>query len=291
MPYLAAAVSNILFGLTTVAVRFVVIDTDNLGFAFVRYSIATLLFFPFLFKIRNSKIPWSDWKHLLPLGVLQFGIFPITYTLSLSLTYASRGAIVFANIPLLTYLFAWFLKYDSISFPRLIGTILAFAGVATALSVEVPIENKAELWEGDAWMFLTVLMGASYNVLSRPMMRRYPAMTTTSLYFLSGTIFLGLISIPTGHVEPIFLLSTGGWIALIFSGAVGGALSYYLFNYALEKSSPTQVAIFVPLNPIVATLASALWLGEPITEWFIVGLISVLLGIWLVTNPRFQTPS
>ena len=289
MPFIAAIAANIIFGFTIVAVRMLVTETDPFGIAFVRYLFATAMFLPFLLRIRWKSIPGKDYVSLIFLGIIQFGIFPITYTYSLSLTYASRGAIIFANVPLLTYLLSCLFRYDRFSILRLLGTVMALIGVALALGGKVPLEAPPTIWVGDGWMLVTILMGASYNVLSRPMIQRYPPMTTTSIYFLSGTVFLGLMTIPGGHVTALSTMESVPWLVLTFAGTVGGGLSYFLFNYALQTIGPTQVAIFVPLSPVTAAILSAFWLGEPITVWFVVGLAAVLIGIVLVTNPRLKS--
>jgi drug/metabolite transporter (DMT)-like permease len=63
-------------------------------------------------------------------------------------------------------------------------------------------------------------------------------------------------------------------------------LSFYLYAGARERTAPTATMILLPLNPIAALAAGALWLGEPLNAWLFVGLLLVIVGIVLVVNVR-----
>ena len=54
-----------------------------------------------------------------------------------------------------------------------------------------------------------------------------------------------------------------GWLAISYIGVAGGALSFFLYAWALGRASPTTIMILLPLNPIAALVAGSLWLGEP----------------------------
>jgi drug/metabolite transporter (DMT)-like permease len=75
----------------------------------------------------------------------------------------------------------------------------------------------------------------------------------------------------------------------LFLGIFGGAIGYFLWTFALTRLSPTQVAVFVNLNPMIATLLGATLLAEKLTGIFIAGFAAVLAGVLLV-NLRGRGP-
>ena len=65
----------------------------------------------------------------------------------------------------------------------------------------------------------------------------------------------------------------------------GGALSFFLYAWALGRAAPTTIMILLPLNPIAALVAGSLWLGEPLGLGLIGGLLLVIIGVLLVVRP------
>lgn len=69
-------------------------------------------------------------------------------------------------------------------------------------------------------------------------------------------------------------------------GTFGAAIGYSLWVWALERTTPTRVAIFLTLNPLTATFLGGALLDEPITWRFIAGLVVVLAGIVITNSPE-----
>ena len=64
----------------------------------------------------------------------------------------------------------------------------------------------------------------------------------------------------------------------------GGALAFYLWVRALERTTPTLVANTMTVNPIAAALLAAVLVNEPITLNLVAGLVAVFAGIWIATT-------
>jgi threonine/homoserine efflux transporter RhtA len=73
-------------------------------------------------------------------------------------------------------------------------------------------------------------------------------------------------------------------MAVFYLGLFGSALTFYLWAFALSRTTPTRVAISVTVNPITAALVGAVLLDEPIRWNLIAGLVAVFLGIWIATT-------
>ena len=72
----------------------------------------------------------------------------------------------------------------------------------------------------------------------------------------------------------------------MFLGVFGGALGFFLWTFALTRLTPTQVAVYINLNPLVAMVLAAVLLAERLTIIFAAGFGVVLLGVLLVNWPR-----
>ena len=71
-----------------------------------------------------------------------------------------------------------------------------------------------------------------------------------------------------------------------FVGTIGfvgisSGIGFYLWLWALNHSTPTNVTVFLALSPVTATVLGALLLAERISTMSLLGLICVALGLWL----------
>jgi drug/metabolite transporter (DMT)-like permease len=79
------------------------------------------------------------------------------------------------------------------------------------------------------------------------------------------------------------------WSVVGFLGIFGGALTFLLWSYALQRTTPTRVAISVTINPIVSAIFGAYALDEPITVNLVLGLLLVALGILVASSMQEAT--
>ncbi len=278
----AACASSCLGGASVVATRAVVPLTDPATLAVMRYGVGAICL---ALLVRAMRRPWPDRADLLPvalLGVLFFALFPFLFNLSLSYTTAARGSLALSTLPFMTLIVAALLRGEAVTRSKLAGVVLATIGVAVALGDG--IAGDATLRAGDILMVATALCGAFYNVLSRPYLARVPALVYTTIGMIAGTAASLTWALAWG--EPLRVLDMPAWAgaAIAFLGIGGAALTFYLWSYGLEHTTPTCVATTVTLNPIVAMALGTLLLGEPAPGRLALGLAAVALGIVLVSG-------
>jgi drug/metabolite transporter (DMT)-like permease len=140
---------------------------------------------------------------------------------------------------------------------------------------------------GNALLVGTAIWGAIYNVLAKRMLGRYAGLTVTFYAMLIGTLFLA----PAPIIESVAIHNAlvGETLAMVvFLGVFGGAISFSLWTSALRRLSPTQVAVYINLNPISATLLAAAMLHEQLSGAFLVGFCGVAAGVMIVNWTRAQ---
>jgi drug/metabolite transporter (DMT)-like permease len=284
----AAFVAAVLFGSSVVAVRVAVQEVPPLSLAVLRFGQGGLLLVLLVLATRGQlRIERRDLPLLTLLGAIFFTVFPVTFNASLRLIEASRGALVLATIPLWSALLARAARRERLVFRQVVGVLLTLAGVGLALSEHgLDWHGGLEALLGDGLMIVTALCGAAYGILAQRAFARYSALTVTTYAMVLGTLLLLPAALVEGLVS-VFLRLDGQTVALlVFLGVFGGALGFFLWTFALTRLTPTQVAVYVNLNPLVATVLGAALLAERLTIIFAVGLCAVLLGVLLVNWPK-----
>jgi drug/metabolite transporter (DMT)-like permease len=287
-----AFIAAILFGASVVAVRVVVQDIPPLTLAILRFGQGGffLLLLLLIWARDLLRIGGSDIPYLLLLGAIFFTIFPVTFNTSLRLTEASRGALMLATMPLWSVLLARVAKRERLSTRQMCGVLLTFAGVGIVLAERgLTFVGESLSLAGDALMLVTALCGAVYGVMSKRMLTRYSAMTVTAYTMMFGTLLLVPAALFEDPFSAMARMRTETVMLVLFLGIFGGAIGYFLWTFALTRLSPTQVAVYVNLNPMIATLLGATLLAEKLTGIFIAGFAAVLAGVLLV-NLRSRVP-
>ena len=280
-----AFIAAILFGASVVAVRVAVQDIPPFTLAILRFGQGGfLLLLLLLIWTRDLlRIRWRDVPYLVLLGVIFFTIFPVIFNASLRLTEASRGALMLATMPLWSVLLARVAKRERLSTRQISGVLLTIAGVGVVLAERgLSFAATSLSLVGDALMLVTAVCGAVYGVLAKRMLTRYKAMTVTAYTMMFGTLLLVPAAFFEDFSSVMARMRPDTVMLVLFLGIFGGAIGYFLWTFALTRLSPTQVAVYANLNPMVATLLGATLLAEKLTGMFMAGFAAVLAGVLLV---------
>jgi drug/metabolite transporter (DMT)-like permease len=285
---LAAILSSTFGGMAAAVTRYVIGAIDPVTIAAFRFGLGFLFLLPIALLVRSRWPVGRDWIGAALLGLFFFAFFFVLYNLSLGYTTAARGTLALSTLPLLTMLVAAAVGAEAMTLRKSAGVAIAMAGVAFALLSELG-SAPAGAWRGDLLMIGGTLCMAFYNVWARPFMARSSplGLVTVAMGFGGGAVTL--VAGASGGFAVVSEFSPAQWIAMLYLGLLGGALAFYLWNFALERTTPTRVANTLTVNPIAAAILATFLLGEPIGFNLIVGIAGVFAGIWIVsTDPRKQ---
>jgi drug/metabolite transporter (DMT)-like permease len=257
--------------------------SDPITLGAFRFGIGFAFLLP-IALLQGGKWPGrADWISVTVLGLLFFGLFPILFNAALIFTTATRGALAVSTLPLLSMVVGATLGVEPLTSRKTVGVIVAMLGVAIAL-VSGLSYAPVGAWRGDLLMVAAAFCFALYNVLSRPYIRRSGPIPFTTMAMGIGAVCLIIVASARRGFAPVASFGLPQWLAFAYLGIFGSALTFVLWPFALTRTTPTRVAISVPVNPITASLVGAMLLGEPIGWNLIVGLVTVFIGIWIATT-------
>ena len=275
-----ACLSTSLGGMTVALTRFIITETEPLTLTAVRYGISALVLLAFLLAARRMpKFARGDWLPIIVLGLVFFTSFPYFMARALEDTTATRGGIFFATMPLVTILLAGLFRVEPMTWPKAIGVVMAIAGTVFALSEKVDDIAPMAL-RGDIFMLAGMVSASAFNVFSKRYIMRYGALTIITVTMVIGVAALSLLAmIFESPFHGSLDFDVTGWTVVLTLAIPGGAVMIYAWGRALSTISPTQAAVTVGLNPVVAIAIAAVLLSEPFSVRVIGGLILILAAI------------
>lgn len=273
----AALASSTLGGTSVVATRYLMDALDPATLGVFRFGIGCALLLPVVPALRAPWPPRRDWPAVALLGLLFFTAFPFLFNTALAHTTAAHGAVALSTQPLLTLAVGAALGVERLTRRKAAGVLLAMAGVALALGTGLA-DAPPRAWIGDLLMVGAAGCAALYSVWSRPFVRRSSPLSFSAIGMAAGVCGLAALALSAGPAA-LPALDPAGWAAVLYLGLIGGALTFFLWVFALGRTSPTRVAISVTVNPVAAALFGTLALGEPLGWPLLAGLAAVAAGI------------
>jgi drug/metabolite transporter (DMT)-like permease len=281
---LAAIVSSALGGTAAALTRYTIHASDPVTLAAFRFGIGSLLIVPLALALHSKWPRGRDWIAVALLGLAFFSFFFVLYNVAMSYTTAARGSLALSVLPLTTMLVAAILGREKLTMRKSAGVLIAIGGVALALYTGLA-DAPPDAWRGDLVMAAATLCMALYNVWSRPLMTR-----SSMLGFLAAGMGFGaaasvlMATISGGFASAWQGFASPQWTAVVFLGVFGGAAAFYLWVFALERTTPTRVANTMTVNPIAASLLGAALIGEPLGANLVLGVAAVAAGIWIAST-------
>jgi drug/metabolite transporter (DMT)-like permease len=227
---------------------------------------------------------WERLRLFALLGFVLFALFPLTFNIGLQHTEASRGAVMLATMPIWSALLGR-IASERLARRQVIGVGLSVVGIALAFVEPGRAIGDVMSLVGDGLLLLTGLLGALYGLIAKRVLAVDHPATLTTYAMLFGAALLLPVALVEGLVPAVSRLDWQLLGLVVFLGVLGGAAAFLLWTWALSRITPTQVAVYVNLNPIVAALLGILLLGERRSPQFVLGFAAVVAGVLLVNWP------
>lgn len=214
----------------------------------------------------------------------------VLFVEGLARTTPSHSAVINSLIPVLTLLFALLLGRERPTVGRVASLVVSFASVLLLLGVE-RFRLEDQLVRGD---LLTLANGASFSlflVLSRDFLRRNDPLAATAWLLLLGAG--GILAVGAGPLLQVDFtaLPARFWLLAAYAVVFATVLAYFLNYYALRHVDSSMVALFIYLQPPIATTLSMLFLHERPAPRFWVAAAGIFLGLYLAVKSTRPAPS
>jgi drug/metabolite transporter (DMT)-like permease len=285
LAYLLAVLNAIIIGISFLFAKIALdyarpLDTLMYRFAvsFIGISLPVALG---IVKLRYRGKPIG--KALLLSSMYPLGFFTLQ-AYGLQHATAAEAGILYAFTPIVTMLCASIFLKESTNRAQKLAIFCSVFGVVFIFlmkGAELDISNIT----GISLLILTSVSFAGYSVMARSLSKQFSPSEISHLMLSTGFVVFLISSLYThrnlGSFEslltplshPLFLVS------ILFLGLVSSLVTALASTYVLSKIEASQMSVFANLSTLVTIAAGALFLGEEVTRYHVIGSLFIIVGV------------
>nr|WP_175989650.1 DMT family transporter [Bacillus sp. Marseille-Q1617] len=278
--YLVLVFIMMVWGFNVPALKTLVTEFTPVTITALRIFTAGITVFIILGIMKKVRIPTRR-ESLFIIGGGLLNVVSHHYFLSVGLTQttSTNGGLILGTGPLLTALLASILLRNRPTVIKVIGFILG--GIGVSIIVLSGGEGIGNLNRGDGMVFISIFSQAlSFIIISRAAKTLDPRLLTGYMLVFGSVILfmIGLMKEP-GGLTHLGHASVGIWVLFFASAMLATAVGHMLYNHSIGKLGAAETSIFLNLNTFFSLIGAALFLGEKITSYHLLGLLFIILGV------------
>jgi drug/metabolite transporter (DMT)-like permease len=244
--------------------------------------VVSLLFRRDLLRVDHQALPLLAGAGVLGVAALQW-----LWVYAVELIGVAPAHILNYTAPAFVVLFSWLLWREPVTWRKKAALALTFGGclpVAGAHSISDARLN----WIGVLAGLGTGVSWGLYAIFGKILVRRHHSWTLITYAF--GIASLALL-LPSPIRALTFPLSRPWhlWIWLGLLALVPGVTAYSLYTWGLGFLSASAAAITATSETFFAAVLAALFLGDVLTPWQVVGGILIICGVVIISARKPQT--
>ena len=275
---------QVIFGFHYLTTSIIVEEVDPLEWTAIRILIAGFVMYS-LYGNRIINYPkGNEWYYLIFLSLLGIVLNTAFFTKGLELTTPAHASLISCMIPVITFIFAWFLGREGLNIYKSLSLIVALSGALILMEID-NLDVNSNLFIGDMFIFVNFICFGLFLVLSKPLIERHSPFGLSVIVMSIGAVILLPISVNglVNNWENWLNLSWWIYFAAFYSIFFATIITYSLNYYAMEFVDSSKVALFIYFQPVVAGTISVALGRDEITTRLIISSVLIMLGLLLST--------
>lgn len=290
LPELILGAVVLIWASTFVITKDALDDFTPFSFIFARFSIILTLALTVL-AVQSTRRGWrrmwhidrADLPRFLAAGILGYTFYQTGFTVGLDHTSPFSSSLLIAMVPLFTLVIAALIG-ERFPAGAWIGVLVAVVGVVVFL---LDRQTEGATMLGNALSAFAAISFASYGLVNRPLVKKYPSTTVSAYTTLIGTMPLLVVGLPDAIDQQWTALGTEHWVMLVYMAVFPIYLVYIGYNWVIGQRGVTATSAGLVV-PVVSGVLSVIVFDEPFGPLKIAGAAIVLAGLVLIqrTNMR-----
>ncbi len=288
--YIMLVIAMAFWGGSWPSAKITVAIAPPMTIGFFRFLIGGVLFLILLFATEKEPkriFKRENFRHLLLLaltGVFGYGVLFLT---GMRFTTAAQGAIIAGFNPATVSIVAHIVHKERLVRKwQYIGFLLAFVGVVFVVGVQALFDFQLNYLIGNVIILIAMFTWGIYSSVGKEAMKTLSPLEINTGGALIGAFFFGLGTI-TEEIWTLPALSDWiFWINVLFLGGCVTFIGFLFYFTGIKELGATRAGGFINLVPVFGTIFSVLLLREVLYWTFMVGLLLIICGIFLINFPK-----
>lgn len=279
----------IVWGSTYLGTRFAVEQAPSMVVSAFRNLFAGIILFVFTFLSKNYKKPDNNFLITsLISGFLMLSIGNGFFAISAKWVPSSFNALFSAISPVLLVILLWISDKKKPNKIVVFGALLGLSGVGLLISQKNVslLGYEKYYWWGVLLIFIGVLswlIGVVY--VKRKKIFEYSAIQIAAFQMTTGGVINMFFAFFLGNFSELELknISLKAYASFAYLVIFGSVIGFLVFGWLSKKASPTLVATYTFVNPIVAIILGWLLASEPLQPIMILAAAIIIAAVFLIS--------
>ncbi len=278
---------GVVWGIPYLLIKVAVDELSPAQIVLGRTAIAALILLPLALAQGAVRPVLQHWRWLAVFALVEIAIPWVFLGHAETQLPSSTTGLLVAAVPLAGVLIAFATGHaERLTRVAWLGLLLGIVGVAALVGFDV---GGSDLGAVAAVGVVVVGYAAGPAILSRPLQGLPGIGIMASALTLTALAYVPVVLLTDGVPGP--LPSSGVVASVVTLGVVCTAAAFMLLFALVGEVGPVRATTITYLNPAVAVVAGAVFLGEQVTVWTVVGFVLVVTGSYLVNRGGRRQPA
>tara|TARA_B100000768_G_scaffold181444_1_gene204465 strand:+ start:475 stop:1344 length:870 start_codon:yes stop_codon:yes gene_type:complete len=223
----------------------------------------------------------GQWKATIVFGICQNALYLGLNFVAMQSIEASLASIIASTMPLAVGFAGWVFFSERLSWVGILGLLAGAVGVALIMGARM--QNGADLF-GIVLCFIAVASLTVATLMVRGASSGGNLLMIIGLQMLVGSVLLAVPGLLLEH--KVVLWSPKLILAFSYTVLMPGLVATFIWFWLVQRIGAVKAATFHFLNPFFGVVIAALFLGESLRIWDIIGVVVIMFGILAVQMAR-----
>lgn len=234
----------------------------------------------------KEKIPLKEFPLIALAAFCGVGFNMVTFMVGLSLTAPISASVLMVTTPVIVLLLSFLFLNEDLKLVRILGIITGFAGAALLILSDSngATATAKNPFLGNILIFANALSYSFYIILAKKLTKKYHVLTLMKWLYFFGILFITPFGIQEGlafswvNTSTYVLLCIGYVVIFSTFGA------YMLNIIAIKNLRPSTFAVFIYLQPLIATLVAVSLEKDQLTLTKVFAGLLIFSGVYLTSK-------
>ena len=223
----------------------------------------------------------GQWKATIVFGICQNALYLGLNFVAMQSIEASLASIIASIMPLAVGFAGWIIFRERLSWVGILGLLIGAVGVVVIMGARM--QDGADLF-GILLCFIAVASLTVATLMVRGASSGGNLLMIIGLQMLVGAALLAIPGLLLEH--KVVVWSPKLIIAFSYTVVMPGLVATFIWFWLVSRIGAVKAATFHFLNPFFGVVIAAIFLGENLRVWDVVGVVVIMIGILAVQMAR-----